>query len=80
MIIPPCINKGLFDHIQDFVSNKIRLGKVIEQATGAAESIPIYSPRDGIINMQYTLNNITTGNVDLLDFLIRTLQDVDRFN
>ena len=79
MLIPPCISKDVFDHIKDFVTNKVRLGKVIDTATGGSEPIPIYSPRDGIINMQYTLNNLSSPNIDLLNFIITTLQDVSRF-
>ena len=80
IVAPPCISRDIFAHIKDFVGNKIRLGKVVDTATGADQAIPIYSPRDGIFNMQYTLNDIQSANIDLSGFIIKCLQDVSNFN
>ena len=46
------IKQSIKDHMNDFVNNKIRLGKIIYSADGGPNGgIPIYQARDGILNM-----------------------------
>ena len=45
--------------MRDFVNNKISLGKVIFTAKGGISTgIPVHSPAKGILNIQYTINEI----------------------
>jgi len=60
--------------MHDFVSNKVRLGKIIFTAKGGLNGgIPVHSPRDGVINMQVTFNNLPSRNGSFVDFILEKL-------
>ena len=74
------IKQPIREHMNDFVNNKIRLGKIIHSADGGPNGgIPIYEARDGILNMQFTIPNQTIKGRKLSNFIIQKLNDIDSF-
>ena len=74
------IKPSILEHMNDFVQNKIRLGKIVYTASGGLNGgIPIYQARDGILNMQYTIQNQTIKNRKLSNFIVSKLNDIDSF-
>jgi hypothetical protein len=61
----------------------MRLGKVIFTAKGGLTSgIPVYSPRDGIVNVQYTINDVSSEATGLTmeSFVIEKMFEAQSFN
>ena len=67
--------------MNDFVGNKIRLGKIVYSSSGGPTgAVPIHSPRDGILNMQYTINEIEPRSSQISDYLNKKLNEIDTYS
>ena len=85
----PKIGEEVF-HITDFIGNKLALGKLVQTAEGGEiGGIPIFSPKDGVFNMQFTMNNLqlpkndlytSYENIDMFRFIQSKLDDVSTYN
>lgn len=82
--VPQCLieNKSLLDHMHDFIQNRVRLGKILDTLNGES-GMPVYSPRDGILNAQYTMNNIKTVGgavkLDIYQFMEDKLKETETY-
>ena len=68
--------RQLMEHMEDFVQNKVRLGKILQFTNS---SIPIHSPREGILNMQFSIQNPHSDQLspDFFEFVVRKVQAVE---
>ena len=74
-------HQDLLQHMNDFLGNKVRLGKIVHSSSGGPTgAVPIHSPRDGILNMQYTINEIEAKRSLISDFLVKKLNEIETYS
>ena len=69
----------LASFLPNYDHREAQLSRLIFTAQGG-NGVPVYSPKDGILNAQFTVHEINNTSTSLLHFLMTKLMETDSYS